>query len=284
MANYDDFTVFIYDNEFAYLQWLVLQKPTIETGGDLFGLWQSKDTAVVQFLLGPGRNCTRTTVSFHQDVEYLESVGQYLTTRQGLCNIGEWHSHHRIGLTSPSGGDENTVWKHMPSVSGGRFLLFIANIEDSETVKVGCFVFNSNTNKMTRGRLIQLLGCSPLRHSLDYKNELKQGSEVKQDWDTFCDSRRDRRRCLWPSREMKSVCVCEIKGQPTNNNTSLYTAIIEYCFDFGIVSFVAGILFRYFGGFRIGFAWDLPVWYRSCAHFCSWLVAKLRRIISRFGL
>jgi hypothetical protein len=52
----------------------------------------------------------------------------YLTSSQGLCNIGEWHSHHTLGLAEPSDGDQQTVWNHIPSVAGGRFLVFIANI------------------------------------------------------------------------------------------------------------------------------------------------------------
>ena len=180
----------MYDSELKFLKWLVMQKPHIETGGDLFGLWQDKDTAVVQFILGPGQNCSRTTTSFHQDIEYLANGGQYLTTHGGLCNIGEWHSHHRIGLREPSGGDKNTVWQNLPLVSGGRFLLFIANIEDSfsgTSVDVHCFLFNSKTNQMSHGELSPLHStCSPLRHNFKFNAYLKQGCEEKQDWETFC--------------------------------------------------------------------------------------------------
>ena len=70
-----DVTVFIYERELNFLKWLVLQKPKIETGGDLFGLWQDERTAVVQCILGPGKNCRRTTTSFHQDVDYLAEAG-----------------------------------------------------------------------------------------------------------------------------------------------------------------------------------------------------------------
>ena len=68
-------SVFIYERELEFLKWLVLQKRDIETGGDLFGLWQDKDTAVVQLILGPGAKCKRTPTSFHQDVDYLADSG-----------------------------------------------------------------------------------------------------------------------------------------------------------------------------------------------------------------
>lgn len=74
-------TVFMYESELDFLKWLVLQKPGIETGGDLFGLWQDEGRAVVQFILGPGKDCRRTTTSFHQDVVYLREAGGLYTTR-----------------------------------------------------------------------------------------------------------------------------------------------------------------------------------------------------------
>ena len=164
MAAANAFTVYMYDQEKKYLEWLVLQRQNIETGGDLFGLWQKKDVVIVQLVLGPGMSCARTATSFYQDVNYLSSVGKALTTAQGLCNIGEWHSHHRINLPSPSQGDESTVWKHMES--GGRFLLFIASITGSNQtpeVNIGCFMFSMETKKMTEGLLVPLPGYSPIR-------------------------------------------------------------------------------------------------------------------------
>ena len=44
----------MYEQEKNYIEWLVSQKQDIETGGDLFGLWQNKDMVVVQLALGPG--------------------------------------------------------------------------------------------------------------------------------------------------------------------------------------------------------------------------------------
>ena len=192
MSEYE-FKVFMYESELKFLKWLVMQKPKIETGGDLFGLWQDKDTAVVQFILGPGQNCSRTTYSFHQDVEYLRIAGRYLITHEGLCNIGEWHSHHSIGLREPSGGDKDTVWKNL-RFFGGQFLLFIANIQESNRgrlVEVRCFLFNSKSQRMSRGELIPLPSCNPLRHNpfndaVDLV--INRGSEQTQDWKTYAKS------------------------------------------------------------------------------------------------
>ena len=199
--------VSMYEAELNYLKWLVVQKPEIETGGDLFGLWQNEHTAIVQLILGPGRDCSRTTTSFHQDVNYLGDVGEYLTSSQGLCNIGEWHSHHRIGLTEPSGGDQKTVWRNMPEVAGGRFLLFIAHIvgrKSDPKVNVRCFVFNNATGKMVVGKIEILLSYSPLRDVMNEKY-LKPRSEFAQDWDTYVD-RISKQTEKWPGfPKMKNV-------------------------------------------------------------------------------
>ena len=193
------FTVIMYTEELEYLKWLVLQKDDIETGGDLFGAWtveNNKSTAVVQFVLGPGENCRRTSTSFHQDVAYLESAGEYLTEKEGICNIGEWHSHHRLALAVPSSGDKSTIWRHLDSISGGRFLLFIANIEGRNRVNVGCFMFNKHTREMNHGEMKMLPACSPLRYSFETRpNSTKALAEIGQDWQTFLHMNPDVGRC-----------------------------------------------------------------------------------------
>ena len=140
-----NFEVVIYEEDFKQLCAWVLMKTNIETGGDLFGLWADKHTAVIQFVVGPGQNCRRSSVSFYQDISYLEEIGSQMTKSEGVCHIGEWHSHHQLGLARPSGGDENTVWNNMPTYNLKRFVIFIANLEQSEkdsyNVNIGCFLF-----------------------------------------------------------------------------------------------------------------------------------------------
>ena len=164
-----NFNVMIYEQDYKELCAWVLKKPNIETGGDLFGLWADKHTAVIQLVLGPGKQCTRTTASFYQDINYLRRVGSYLTQNEGVCHIGEWHSHHQLGLARPSGGDENTVWNNMPTYNLKRFVIFIANIHSSKqnyNVNVGCFLFEiddqGNHMDVLQGKFTILQKNSPL--------------------------------------------------------------------------------------------------------------------------
>lgn len=169
MSSQRECVVAIYASEYKHLCAWVLKNQTLETGGDLFGLWYNDHTAVIQLVLGPGKHCRRTSGSFYQDVGYLEKVGSHLTSKEGLCHIGEWHSHHTIGLKRPSGGDERTVWTNMPKYGLSRFLLFIANIENHPdlSASVGCFLFefkkNTNNREVRHGKSILLPNESPFR-------------------------------------------------------------------------------------------------------------------------
>lgn len=144
----EPFKIIIHNGELAQIRQWVTRHPHIETGGDLFGLWSKGNTAVVQLVLGPGNNSKRTKVSFFQDEAYLGKVGSHLTQQYGLCHIGEWHSHHSLGLAEPSEGDERTVWSNLPKYGFKRFVIFIANIDKTsrlETVGLGCFLFETDT-------------------------------------------------------------------------------------------------------------------------------------------
>ena len=158
------FNVHINQGEMYQIQEWVSKHQKIETGGDLFGLWLDDHTAVVQFVLGPGKKCRRTETSFFQDVEYLKQAGSCLTDKHGLCNIGQWHSHHRLSLSKPSHGDKNTVWRNMPVLGLNRYIVFIANITYKK-VTVNCFLFHCRGRKrsLTKGQFKYLDGNSPLR-------------------------------------------------------------------------------------------------------------------------
>lgn len=221
-----EFTVAIYVSEYKQICAWVFKNQTLETGGDLFGLWYDDHTAVIQFVLGPGINCQRTATSFYQDVGYLEKVGSYLTGKEGLCHIGEWHSHHTIGLKQPSGGDERTVWTNMPKYGLRRFLLFIANFElqnrdnEYDAVSVGCFLFEeSETGHRTliRGRFKLLPKESPLRSKCNqhYPDLMKEGesqneneviSSLNEVLSSTTDMQSDRERPLMVRTSIRSAC------------------------------------------------------------------------------
>ena len=182
-----DFKVLIYERDYKELCAWVLKCENIETGGDLFGVWADKRTAVIQLVVGPGKQCRRTSVSFYQDVPYLERVGSYVTQHEGLCHIGEWHSHHRMGLARPSGGDERTVWSNMPSYKLNRFVIFIANIQsarNSDNVNIGCFLFEIETKSyqelpIVKGEFEILPARNPFSAKREVLEHMSDGAEIQ---------------------------------------------------------------------------------------------------------
>ena len=176
--------VYIYQSELAKIKnWVLLHKD-IETGGDLFGLWIDSHTAVVQFALGPGKNCNRYETAFFQDLGYLASAGGYLTEKHGLCNLGQWHSHHQLSLNKPSAGDENTVWGHMPNLGLTRYIVCIANISSrrgSYHADVNCFLFELDDRgaqlPVIRGKFHTLGQASPVNEHAEIAQVITQGAE-----------------------------------------------------------------------------------------------------------
>jgi hypothetical protein len=185
------FTVYINEGERDQIYKWVERYQNIETGGDLFGAWIDDRTAVVQFVLGPGLKCRRTGVSFYQDIEYLRNAGSYLTQKHGLCNIGQWHSHHRLGLTRPSGGDENTVWGNMPNLGLDRYIVIIATITGGshssysdfpkDPVNINPYLFeikNGRKSGVLHGSFEFLEQNSPFRVDESIQNKVKTGAET----------------------------------------------------------------------------------------------------------
>ena len=156
------FTLHIFESEFKEIERFVSKYPNIETGGDLFGLWKANGDPVVQLLIGPGQNCRRTSVSFHQDTNYLARVGTYVNSSFMLCHIGSWHSHHQLSLTQPSAGDRSTVCNNFPE-GLKRYIMIIANITRGMSVVIHPYMFTSGGHICQPGSVKKISLGSPFR-------------------------------------------------------------------------------------------------------------------------
>lgn len=120
----------ILKSEIDYISRCILDYPHIETGGQLFGYWSAKGVPVVLYAIGPGPRANHESTFFNQDIYYLVQVGKILNERYGLHHIGEWHSHHQLGLAHPSGHDASTMGTSIRNNGLGRSLLCIGNCDD----------------------------------------------------------------------------------------------------------------------------------------------------------
>ena len=157
----------IYQSELDFVSRWILDWKNIETGGQLFGFWTSRGVPVVLFAIGPGPKANHQATFFNQDVDYLKQVGTALLERFGLQHIGEWHSHHQLGLAVPSGHDAATMASSITHLRLGRFLMGLGNCTETETF------FNAFEFVETRGAEYRHLpwdvkpGLSPFRRSVE---------------------------------------------------------------------------------------------------------------------
>lgn len=123
----------IYRSEIDYISRCVLDYPDIETGGNLFGYWNNAGQPVVLYALGPGENATHQPTFFIQDMGYFGKIYTELNHRYLLSHIGEWHSHHQLGLARPSGHDVSTAYRTVQATHRRSLLVCIANWRDGRT-------------------------------------------------------------------------------------------------------------------------------------------------------
>lgn len=158
---------FIYKSEMDYISRCILDRPDIETGGQLFGFLTEYGAPVVCYAIGPGPRANHQTAFFNQDVEYLKNTYDAINRKYGLRYIGEWHSHHRMGLAKPSGHDASTVVTGMVSNNFRHFLLCIGNCDRDMRSTLNAFTFQSDALRYHHAPW-RIIGMdSPYRNMID---------------------------------------------------------------------------------------------------------------------
>lgn len=156
----------IFKSELDYISRCILDRKNIETGGQLFGYWSEDGQPVVMYAIGPGPRANHQTTFFNQDVDYLLTVGRFLKENYGLKHIGEWHSHHQLGLARPSGHDVHTMVSTIREKDLGQFLLCIGNC-DRNSSSLNGYICNSSTCDKKEWDVIHSI--SPVRQEIDSK-------------------------------------------------------------------------------------------------------------------
>ena len=134
----------IYASELERLAMYIQDYPNIETGGQLFGSWTASGAPRIMYVIGPGDNANHQQAFFNQDIDYLRRVGAELKTF-GLQHIGEWHSHHRLGLPCPSSHDAHTIQNSIESLDLNRLCLCIGSIDDNGKIRINPYNFSKGT-------------------------------------------------------------------------------------------------------------------------------------------
>lgn len=160
-------TAIIYQSEMDYISRCILDYKNIETGGQLFGFWTATGIPVVLYAIGPGRNANHQLTFFNQDLDYLVRVGNHILSKYGLQHIGEWHSHHQLGLARPSGHDDTTMVNNIRKEHLRRFLLCIGNCTNTSST-LNAFNFHEDHGyDYVQARWSVKDGESPFRKIID---------------------------------------------------------------------------------------------------------------------
>lgn len=158
----------IYRSEMDYISRCIHDYPNIETGGQLFGFVTEYGAPVVCYALGPGSRANHQSTFFNQDVDYLQNVYNELNRKFGLRYIGEWHSHHQLGLAKPSGHDATTIVHGIQKNNFRHFLLCIGNCDSYQHSTLNAFTFYINdpyNYYHAPWKIIEMV--SPYRHVVD---------------------------------------------------------------------------------------------------------------------
>lgn len=142
---------------------------SVETGGDLFGRWQDIPTVFLATKAGPAAQ--RDHAHFRLDVEYLRNLSEALATTWGLRYFGDWHSHHRLGLTSPSGGDRRRILSIARRNQFPAMSEVIVTLEESRgepTVRIHPWIYDlaDSASNPSPLQVKVLPGLSPVREAL----------------------------------------------------------------------------------------------------------------------
>ena len=162
----------IFGSEIEAIRNYVLQYPNLETGGSLYGWYSESGLPIIALVTGPGRNAMHHEVRFHADEAYSFAIGNAIV-EHGLQHVGEWHSHHKINLSHPSGIDCDAMRTSLASPSSPvkRFLCGIANIVADKVTFNAYFFSRGSGGAYSHTPLVIKPGCSPLRTGLKSRLE-----------------------------------------------------------------------------------------------------------------
>lgn len=151
---------------------------TVETGGDLFGLWGSSPTIYLATRTGP--RAIRDQAHFRLDVDYLRTLSSVLAADWNLRYLGDWHSHHRLGLCGPSPGDRRRILglaaRNALSAMSEIIVTFDDDSQEAPVIRIHPWIYTSTKSApdpvMTSTTVLP--GTSPLRETLVARGALPE--------------------------------------------------------------------------------------------------------------
>lgn len=154
------FSVVISELNLLKIQERTIEYERNETGGSLFGEWRGYDY-IVKAVTGPGGNPQRSPIHFIPNQNFVNKATSAFNA-YGEFHIGEWHSHHRLGLTGLSYYDAVTaldIVRSNPHLQS--FLIIIATIGPGNKVNLRTFGFQNNDSASYSEGIIKVVKETP---------------------------------------------------------------------------------------------------------------------------
>jgi transcriptional regulator with XRE-family HTH domain len=238
---------------------------SIETGGDLFGRWHDVPTILLASKAGPAAK--RDHAHFRLDVDYLRQLSETMANDWALRYFGDWHSHHRLGLSAPSGGDRRRIVSIAGRNQFTNMTEIIVTLDDSRgepIVRIHPWIYDlsGEDNDPMPLRVRVLAGLSPVRQALIARKILPE-----QDLHAWEKTSLQRIRIgsdaapptIEPSSDVDSVTRERTLAQLTQALQKESDAAVEqHATGFGCI-LVAKLEEPYYLAFALGSAWPMPV-------------------------
>jgi len=129
--------VLVYESELRWISLESLTRGAVETGGELYGLNTHAGTPVILLATPPGSGAMHRREFFEQDIAFFRKVNSNLWNCFGLQFLGNWHSHHVIGLARSSSRDIDSIASMMRGNSLPSFVQIIITHEISTRAHSG---------------------------------------------------------------------------------------------------------------------------------------------------
>jgi hypothetical protein len=103
-------------------------------------------------------------------VDYLRQLSEPLAAHWALRYFGDWHSHHRLGLSAPSSGDRKRIRQlgnrnQFPGMA--EIIVTTEGSQNEPTIRVHPWLYNLSVEDEPTAMHVQVLsGCSPIRQAL----------------------------------------------------------------------------------------------------------------------
>jgi hypothetical protein len=149
---------------------------TVETGGDLFGRWETNPTVFLATKAGP--KAQRSNAHFRLDVDYLRQLSEPLAAQWALRYFGDWHSHHRLGLSEPSSGDRRRIRQlgnrnQFPGMA--EIIVTTEGSQSEPVVRIHPWFYDLSGEADPSALSVRVLpGCSPIRQALIRRGEFPE--------------------------------------------------------------------------------------------------------------